>query len=44
MTLSQLDSLRRELLSTARNCLRQVDFGKVLRLCCLRGHCNDYLQ
>ena len=30
VTLSQLDSLRRELLGTARNSLRQVDFGKVL--------------
>ena len=29
VTLSQLDSLRRELLGTARNSLRQVDFGKV---------------
>jgi hypothetical protein len=33
VTLSQLDSLRRELLATAQNSLRQVDFGKVLHSC-----------
>lgn len=29
VTLSQLDSLRRELISTAKNSLKKVEFGKV---------------
>jgi hypothetical protein len=36
VTLSQLDSLRRELISTAKNNLKYVDFGKV---CLSQPHC-----